>query len=115
LAPPSAEPAPEPAPGPAPERAPEPAPGFFGPQGRILRLPTALPDLNGSLETFSYKGLRVTNFEMETAAILGLSEIFGFKAISVNAILANRINHTFSLNPNKIIENAIVYTLDSIF
>jgi uridine phosphorylase len=52
---------------------------------------------------------------METAAILGLSHVFGFKATAVNAILANRINHTFSSNPATIVEKAIVYTLDALF
>jgi uridine phosphorylase len=89
--------------------------GFYAPQGRSLRKQIVEPNLPQKLSEIRINNQRITNFEMETAAILGLSEIFGFKAISVNAILANRINHTFSLNPNKIIENAIVYTLDSIF
>ncbi len=89
--------------------------GFYAPQGRSLRKPIVEPNLPQKLSEIRIDNQRITNFEMETAAILGLSEIFGFKAISVNAILANRINHTFSLNPSKIIENAIVYTLDSIF
>jgi uridine phosphorylase len=52
---------------------------------------------------------------METAAILGLSKVFGFKAVSVNAIVANRITHQFSANPQAMIDKTIRYTLDSLF
>jgi uridine phosphorylase len=59
-------------------------------------------------------GLRITNFEMETSAIYGLSALFGFDAISVNAIMANRITNNFSKQGSKTIENAIVKTLEVI-
>jgi len=89
--------------------------GFYGPQGRALRVPILEPKLPQKLSELRIEGLRITNFEMETAAILGLCEVFGFKGISVNAILANRISHTFSKDPASIVEKAIVYTLDSLF
>lgn len=89
--------------------------GFYGPQGRGLRKSIVEPNLPQKLSSVRIGSNRITNFEMETAAILGLSHVFGFKATAVNAILANRINHTFSSNPATIVEKAIVYTLDALF
>ncbi len=86
--------------------------GFYGPQGRQLRKPIFDPNLVAKLSNININGKRVTNFEMETAAILGLSKLFGFKAIAINAIVANRINHTFSKNGLQTIEKTIRYTLD---
>lgn len=88
--------------------------GFYGPQGRILRLPLQDKDLNKKMDAFSYKGHCITNFEMETSAIYGLSKLLGHHAISLNAIIANRANGTFSKNPGKTIEDLILYTLDRI-
>lgn len=89
--------------------------GFYGPQGRGLRKAIVEPNLPQKLSEINIENHRITNFEMETAAILGLSEIFGFRAVSVNAILANRITHTFSKDPGKIVERAIVQTLEVLF
>lgn len=86
--------------------------GFYGPQGRQLRKPIFEPRLVEKLSKININGNRVTNFEMETAAILGLSKLFGFKAIAINAIVANRVNHTFSKNGMQTIEKTIRYTLD---
>ena len=88
--------------------------GFYGPQGRVLRLPLNDPDLNSKLDNFSYKDYRITNFEMETSAIYGLSKLMGHEALSMNAIIANRANGDFSKDPNKIIEKLILYALDRI-
>ncbi len=88
--------------------------GFYGPQGRQLRKTITAPDLVARLGKIRLDGNRVTNFEMETAAILGLSKLFGFKAIAVNAIVANRANHTFSKNGLQTIEKTIAYTLESL-
>ena len=88
--------------------------GFYGPQGRVLRLPVSNPNLNASIETFQYKGIRATNLEMETSAIYGLSKLLGHHACSMNAILANRALGEFSKNPSKVIEELIVYALDRI-
>lgn len=88
--------------------------GFYGPQGRILRLPLQDGNLNKKMDAFNYKGTCITNFEMETSAIYGLSKLMGHHAISLNAIIANRANGTFSKNPGKTIENLIIYTLDKI-
>lgn len=76
-------------------------PGFYGPQGRSLRAPAAMPDLPERLGTFRFGGLRITNFEMETSAIYGLSRILGHEALSLNVIMANRIHGTFAEDPAK--------------
>ena len=88
--------------------------GFYGPQGRVLRLPLFDASLNQKMDTFSYKNFRITNFEMETSVIYGLSKLLGHNALSLNAIIANRPNGTFSKDPKKVIENLIQYTLDKL-
>ena len=88
------------------------ASGFYGPQGRVLRLPLQDDQLNSKIETFNYHGMRVTNLEMETSAIYGLAKLMGHHALSLNAIISNRSHGTFSKNPGKTIENLILYTLD---
>lgn len=86
--------------------------GFYAPQGRMLRAQAKYEDLIKRLSGIEVNGLRVTNFEMETAAIYGMANLLGHEAVSVNAILANRINHTFSHNPSVIVENAIKKVLE---
>lgn len=81
--------------------------GFYAPQGRMLRTQAKYEDLIAKLSAINTHGQRVTNFEMETAAIYGLATLMGHEAVSVNAILANRINHTFSHNPQEVVDNAI--------
>lgn len=88
--------------------------GFYGPQGRVLRLPIEDPDLNKKLDTFSFNGNRITNFEMETSAIYALSKLLGHEALSLNAIIANRADGSFSEDPKKAVENLIVYVLDKL-
>lgn len=88
--------------------------GFYGPQGRILRLPIQDSDLNNKMDTFNFKGIRITNLEMETSAIYGLAKLLGHHALSLNAIIANRASGTFSRNPSEVIEKLIKYTLDKI-
>ncbi|MFL1012782.1 nucleoside phosphorylase [Flavisericum labens] len=90
------------------------AAGFYGPQGRVLRLPVQDPELNHNMDTFSFNGLRVTNLEMETSAIFGLAKLLGHHAVSLNAIIANRATGEFSLNPGEAVENLISYTLNKI-
>lgn len=67
------------------------APGFYGPQGRELRLPLALPHLNEQLEAFSFEGYKITNYEMESSAIYGLSALLGHEALTVCLLIANRM------------------------
>jgi len=86
--------------------------GFYGPQGRILRLSLQDVDLNKKIETFRHKGSRITNFEMETSVIYGLSKLMGHKAVSMNAIIANRVNLTFSKDPYAAVDHMIKYSLE---
>lgn len=88
--------------------------GFYAPQGRMLRAEAKYEDLIKRLSNIEANGLRITNFEMETAAIYGMATLLGHEAVSVNAILANRINHTFSSNPGLIVESAIKRVLEII-
>lgn len=86
--------------------------GFYGPQGRVLRLPLQDSNLNNKMDSFNYNGISITNLEMETSAIYGLSKLLGHQAISLNAIIANRANGTFSENPKLIVKSLIKYTLE---
>lgn len=86
--------------------------GFYGPQGRILRLPIQDKELNNKLANFNFNGMTITNLEMETAGIYGLAKLLGHKAISMNGILANRVTGRFTNNPKKLVENLIEYTLN---
>ncbi len=90
------------------------ASGFYGPQGRVLRLPLQDASLNKKIDSFNYNGVRITNLEMETSAIYALSKLLGHNACSINAIIANRANGTFSKNPYEVVENLIKYTLDKL-
>jgi uridine phosphorylase len=88
--------------------------GFYGPQGRVLRLPIQDPELNSKIDNFEYNGVRITNLEMETSAIYGLSKLLGHNACSMNAIIANRANGTFSEDPYKPVDELILYTLNKL-
>ena len=88
--------------------------GFYGPQGRVLRLAIQDPELNHKIDNFEFKGTRVTNLEMETSAIYGLCKLLGHKACSMNAIIANRANGTYSKDPYSAIEKLITYTLNKL-
>ncbi len=70
--------------------------GFYGPQGRRLRIPLAFPGLNQSIEDFSYGSLRLTNFEMETSALYALGKILGHRTLTICNIIANRVSKTYS-------------------
>ncbi|MEJ1221815.1 nucleoside phosphorylase [Sediminicola sp. 1XM1-17] len=88
--------------------------GFYGPQGRKLRLDTQDNALNGKLAAFRYNDLKITNLEMETSGIYGLSKLLGHRAVSMNCILANRSNGEFSKDPAGSTERLIKYTLEKI-
>ena len=81
-------------------------------RGRMLRLPVQDPTLNDKLHSFNYKGYQMTNLEMETSAIYGLSKLLGHQAVSLNAIIANRAAGTFTKDTKKVVENLIVYGLE---
>lgn len=88
--------------------------GFYGAQGRVLRLAVEDKDLNDKMDNFTFQSHRATNLEMETAAIYGLAKLLGHEAISINAIIANRANGTFSTNPYDTVEKMIQVCLDKI-
>lgn len=90
------------------------ASGFFGPQGRLVRGKLALPEWVDNLSAFEYKSHRITNFEMETSGIYGMSRMLGHKAISLNAIVANRIQKKFSADGHAVVERLIKTTLERI-
>jgi uridine phosphorylase len=87
-------------------------PGFYGPQGRILRLGLNNPVFIDRLSDFSFGQHRITNFEMETAAIYGLGKMLGHYCLSLNAIVANRVHRNFSPDANVTVEKLISKTLD---
>ncbi|HLT34186.1 MAG TPA: nucleoside phosphorylase [Aquaticitalea sp.] len=88
--------------------------GFYGPQGRVLRLPIHDNELNEKLANFNYNGMAITNLEMETAGIYGLSILLGHRALSMNAIIANRATGEFTSRPKEIVDELIQYTLEKL-
>ena len=82
-------------------------PGFYGPQGRVLRLRLKSPLLIDKLTDFRFNELKITNFEMETSAIFGLGRLLGHECMSINAIIANRVNRQFSANIDATIERLV--------
>jgi uridine phosphorylase len=88
--------------------------GFYGPQGRVLRLNIQDENLNSKMDNFVFEGNRITNLEMETSAIYGLSALLGHQALSLNAIIANRASGTFSKDPYKSVNELIEYTLNKL-
>ncbi|EAS19501.1 purine nucleoside phosphorylase [Flavobacteria bacterium BBFL7] len=88
--------------------------GFYGPQSRQLRLKAAHKQLNSSIESFEFDGEKLTNLEMETAGIYAMSNLLGHRAVSLNAILANRATGEFSQDPKSIVEKLITFTLQQI-
>jgi len=89
-------------------------PGFYGPQGRVLRMGLAYPNLVNALTKFSFGKHRITNFEMETSAIYGMGKILNHHCISLSAIVANRVAKTFSQDAGKSVEELITKTLNVI-
>lgn len=88
--------------------------GFYGPQGRELRLPLANPDLNNRIEKFRYNGEPVTNYEMESAPLQGLSLLLGHKAMTVCSIIANRVSTNATPNYKTAIHDLIKTVLERI-
>ncbi len=88
--------------------------GFYAPQGRVLRLPLRDDNMKDKLAAFSFKGKKITNLEMETSAIFGLSKMLGHKALSLNAIIANRATGNFTKDGAKAVDNTIKYTLEKL-
>lgn len=88
--------------------------GFYGPQGRELRLPLANPDLNRRIEQFTHKGRRITNYEMESAPLQGLARLMGHKAMTVCSIIANRVCNDATPNYKTAIHDLVGTVLDRI-
>ena len=86
--------------------------GFYAPQGRVLRLPLRDNNMKDKLARFSFKGKKITNLEMETSAIFGLSKMLGHKALSINTIIANRATGNFTKDGALAIDNTIKFTLN---
>lgn len=88
--------------------------GFFGPQGRQLRIPLADPHQNQKIESFEYEGKRITNFEMESSALAGLSLLLGHKAVTVCMVIANRVAKQANTGYKNKIDDLIKVVLDRI-
>ncbi len=88
--------------------------GFYGPQGREVRLPLAEPELNSRIESFRYEGQRVTNYEMESSALQGLAKLMGHKAMTVCSIIANRRNNDATPNYKTAVADLIETVLERI-
>lgn len=86
-------------------------PGFYGPQGRVLRLGLSNPEMIDSLTTFQFGNHKIMNFEMETAGMYGLGKLLGHQCISLSAVVANRVGKTFSKDADATIEMLIKKTL----
>ena len=89
-------------------------PGFYGPQGRILRLGIRNPELIDRLTQFRFGQHRITNFEMETSAIYGLGRLLGHHCLSLNAIIANRISKEFTKDAHSLVDGLIKKALETI-
>lgn len=90
------------------------SPGFYAPQGRELRAPVRFPNLLEDLNYYHKGDFWLTNFEMETSCYYAMARMLGHEALSVNAILANRIKNKFVKDPNKVVENLIEKVLERI-
>ncbi len=88
------------------------APGFYGPQGRQLRLELAFPELNRLIESFQYEGTGISNFEMETSALYGLGKMLGFETLTICTIVANRVDQTFLNDYKPFVDKMVRQTLE---
>lgn len=88
--------------------------GFYGPQGRELRLPLADPQLNKKIEAFNHKGRKITNFEMESSSLAGLAALMGHRAMTVCCIIAGRVSHQMNTNYKGSLEGLIKLVLERI-
>lgn len=90
------------------------APGFYGPQGRVLRLPLADVLLNEKIESFRFEGQKITNFEMECSAIYGLAKLLDHEALTICLIIANRVKKEANADYHESMETLIRFVLESI-
>ena len=91
------------------------SPGFYGPQGRVLRLDLHDSELNSKITDFRFENYRITNYEMECSAIYGLSALMGHQAVTVCAITANRLAGTYSEDYKSVIKSLVETVLSRLF
>ena len=89
--------------------------GFYGPQGRSLRLSARVPEMNEYLNRFEYQGQKILNFEMETSALYGLTALLGHQSCTVCAVIANRFSGKYSKDYKKAVEDLIQIILQRIW
>ena len=88
------------------------APGFYGPQGRTLRMHLAYPELNHKIEAFEHEGWRVCNFEMESSALYGLGKMMGHNCLTICVAIANRVTEKFATDYHPFIKKLVLDTLE---
>jgi len=90
------------------------APGFYGPQGRLLRIPLRYPEINENLSAFNYQHQKILNYEMETSALYGIGKSLGHEMLTICVIIANRMAGEFSKNYKSSVVKLIEYVLNKI-
>ena len=88
------------------------APGFYGPQGRTLRMHLAYPETNRKIEAFEFKGMRVCNFEMESSALYGLGKMMGHNCLTICVVVANRVTEKFATDYHPYVKKLVLNTLE---
>lgn len=88
--------------------------GFYGPQGRVLRIPLSDPDQNRKIENFEYNGYKITNFEMESSAVAGMAKLLGHRAMTVCLVIANRYAKEMNTDYHSLMEQLVIKVLDRI-
>jgi len=91
------------------------APGFYGPQGRVVRAAVSFPELNQKIEKFQYNGMRLTNLEMECSAVYGLGNLLGHKPLTVCVGIANRVTKEFSAHYHPYVDKLVDTVLERVF
>lgn len=88
--------------------------GFYGPQGRVLRIPLSDPEQNSKIEKFEYNGYKITNFEMESSAVAGMAKLLGHRAMTVCLVIANRYAKEMNTDYHSLMEQLVIKVLDRI-
>ena len=88
--------------------------GFYGPQGRVLRIPLSDPNQNSKIESFEYNGYKITNFEMESSAVAGMAKLLGHRAMTVCLVIANRYAKEMNTDYHSLMEQLVIKVLDRI-
>lgn len=88
--------------------------GFYGPQGRVLRIPLSDPDQNSKIESFEYNSYKITNFEMESSAVAGIAKLLGHRAMTVCLVIANRYAKEMNTDYHSLMEQLVIKVLDRI-